>query len=183
MALPPNPFGLSTERQDSHAVPRPQWGCSPRRCIDIVFTLCSHAFMGHLEDDLPFRVEQWDVASAATRANPVCFGRPPPRQGSVLRGSSAAAWPAHLAKTWDTGDRGASEVSEVLLAERGAQFSATIQRTEDGPQASYLVIGDEGDWTRTQSDMRLFETETAAMDWLKAEAERRGFTRYPFELR
>ena len=64
MALPPNPFGLSTERQDSHAVPRPQWGCSPRRCIDIVFTLCSHAFMGHLEDDLPFRVEQWDVASA-----------------------------------------------------------------------------------------------------------------------
>jgi len=32
MALPPNPFGLSTERQDSHAVPRPQWGCSPRRC-------------------------------------------------------------------------------------------------------------------------------------------------------
>jgi len=74
-------------------------------------------------------------------------------------------------------------VSEVLLAERGAQFSATIQRTEDGPQASYLVIGDEGDWTRTQSDMRLFETETAAMDWLKAEAERRGLTRYPFELR
>jgi len=63
MALPPNPFGLSTERQDSHAVPRPQWGCSPRRCIDIVFTLCSQLW-GHLEDDLPFRVEQWDVASA-----------------------------------------------------------------------------------------------------------------------
>ena len=70
-----------------------------------------------------------------------------------------------------------------LLAEDGAQFSATIQRTEDGPQASYLVVGDEGDWTQTQSDMRMFETEAAALDWLTAEAERRGFTRYPFELR
>ena len=73
-------------------------------------------------------------------------------------------------------------MSNVLLAEDGAQFSATIQRTEDGPQAAYLVVGDKGDWTRTQSDMRLFETEAAAMDWLDAEAERRGFTRYPFEL-
>ena len=39
-------------------------GGSPRRCIDILFTICSLAAMGHLEDDLPFRVEQWDVASA-----------------------------------------------------------------------------------------------------------------------
>jgi hypothetical protein len=58
-----------------------------------------------------------------------------------------------------------------------------IQQTEDGPQASYLVVGDEGNLTKTQSDMRLFETEAAAMDWLNAEAERRGFNRYPFELR
>jgi hypothetical protein len=29
-----------------------------------MFTFCSHAEMGHLEDDLPFRVEQWDVAGA-----------------------------------------------------------------------------------------------------------------------
>jgi len=40
-------------------------GCgSPRRCIDILFTICSLAAMGHLEDDLPFRVEQWDAAGA-----------------------------------------------------------------------------------------------------------------------
>ena len=74
-------------------------------------------------------------------------------------------------------------MSDMLLAADGAQFSATLQRTEDGPRASYLVVGDEGDWTKTQSDMRRFENEAAAMDWLKAEAERRGFTRYPFELR
>jgi hypothetical protein len=74
-------------------------------------------------------------------------------------------------------------VSDLLLAQNSAQFSATIQRTEDGPQASYLVVADGADWTQTQSDMRLFDTEAAAMDWLKAEAERRGFTRYPFELR
>ena len=74
-------------------------------------------------------------------------------------------------------------MSDILVADDGAQFSATIQRTEDGPQAAYLVVGDNGDWTKTQSDMRLFGTEAAAMDWLNAEAERRGFTRYPFELR
>jgi hypothetical protein len=74
-------------------------------------------------------------------------------------------------------------VSDILLAEDGPQFSATIQRTEEGPQASYLIVADEGDWTKTQSDVRMFETEVAALDWLNAEAARRGFTRYPFELR
>src|SRR5262245_46904497 len=29
-----------------------------------VFTLCSHNQMGHVEDDLPFRVEQWDASGA-----------------------------------------------------------------------------------------------------------------------
>jgi hypothetical protein len=32
--------------------------------IDSVFTLCSHAQMGHVDDDLPFRVEQWDASGA-----------------------------------------------------------------------------------------------------------------------
>ena len=27
-----------------------------------MFTLCSHAQMGHVEDHLPFRVEQWDAS-------------------------------------------------------------------------------------------------------------------------
>jgi hypothetical protein len=31
------------------------------RCIDFVFPKCSHAIMGHFEEDLPFRVEQWDA--------------------------------------------------------------------------------------------------------------------------
>jgi hypothetical protein len=29
-----------------------------------MFKLCSHVLMGHFEDDLPFRVEQWDTAGA-----------------------------------------------------------------------------------------------------------------------
>jgi hypothetical protein len=29
-----------------------------------MFTLCSHVLMGHFEDDLQFRVEQWDTAGA-----------------------------------------------------------------------------------------------------------------------
>jgi len=29
-----------------------------------MFMLCSHVLMGHFEDDLPFRVEQWDTAGA-----------------------------------------------------------------------------------------------------------------------
>jgi hypothetical protein len=29
-----------------------------------MFTVCSVILMGHLEDDLPFRVEQWDAAGA-----------------------------------------------------------------------------------------------------------------------
>ena len=32
--------------------------------VGSVFTLCSHDLMGHVEDDLPFRVEQWDASGA-----------------------------------------------------------------------------------------------------------------------
>jgi hypothetical protein len=36
-------------------------------------------------------------------------------------------------------------VSGRLLAEDGAHFTATIKRTEDGPQARYRVVFDAGE--------------------------------------
>jgi hypothetical protein len=73
-------------------------------------------------------------------------------------------------------------VSDILCAEDGAQFGATIQRTEDGPQASYLVTLDVGNTTKTERDLRQFANDAEARRWLDGEAARRGFTQYPVEL-
>ena len=61
MALPPTRSGY---QPNAMAVTLFRDSASPRRCIDILFTICSLAAMGHLEEDLPFRVEQWDAAGA-----------------------------------------------------------------------------------------------------------------------
>ena len=69
LALPPRPFGgLLAERHGGPPVP------GVLSSIDSVFMLCSHGLMGHVEDELPFRVEQW-VASGAG-ANVFSVGRP-----------------------------------------------------------------------------------------------------------
>jgi hypothetical protein len=58
----------------------------------------------------------------------------------------------------------------VLKREDGARFEATIQDTEDGPQASFLLICDVGNETLTETDIQVFCDETAAMSWLDLEA-------------
>jgi len=60
--------------------------------VDSVFTLCSHGLMGHVEDDLPFRVEQWDASGAR-------FGGPQARPGSVHRGRPSTPGAAHYVAT------------------------------------------------------------------------------------
>ena len=65
-----------------------------------------------------------------------------------------------------------------LLAEDGARFTATIKRTEDGPQACYRVVFDAGEQSMEESDIRVFKTDTEAINWLALEADRRGFTRW-----
>jgi hypothetical protein len=52
------------------------------------------------------------------------------------------------------------------LAEDGARFTATIKRTEDGPQACYRVVFDVGERSMEESDIRLFKTDTEAINWL-----------------
>jgi len=69
-------------------------------------------------------------------------------------------------------------VSGRLLAEDGAHFTATIKWTEDGPQARYRVVFDAGERSMVESDIRLFKTDTEAINWLALEADRRGFTRW-----
>ena len=69
-------------------------------------------------------------------------------------------------------------MSGRLLAEDGAHFTATIKRTEDGPQACYRVILDDSKRSMVERDIRLFKTDTEAINWLALEADRRGFTRW-----
>ena len=56
------------------------------------------------------------------------------------------------------------------MAEDGASFTATIKRTEDGPQACYRVVFDVGERSMQESDIRLFKTDTEAINWLALEA-------------
>jgi hypothetical protein len=62
-----------------------------------------------------------------------------------------------------------------LKAEDGAKFSARIQKTELGPQASFLVKLERGDRVFTENDLQLCETEVEAENWLKGQAAIRGF--------
>jgi hypothetical protein len=41
-----------------------------------VFMLCSHGLMGHVEAELPFRVEQWVASGSEVGANVFSVGRP-----------------------------------------------------------------------------------------------------------
>jgi hypothetical protein len=69
-------------------------------------------------------------------------------------------------------------LSGRLLAEDGARFSASIKRTTEGPQASYRVVLDAEERSMVEGDLRLFKTDTEALNWLALEADRRGFTRW-----
>ena len=69
-------------------------------------------------------------------------------------------------------------MSNRLLAEDGARFSARIKRTTEGPQASYRVVLDAGERSMVEGDLRLFKTDTEALNWLALEADPRGFTRW-----
>jgi hypothetical protein len=62
-----------------------------------------------------------------------------------------------------------------LKAENGARFSGRIQKTDMGPQASFLVKLDMGGRIFTESDLQLCETEVEAENWLKGQAAIRGF--------
>lgn len=65
----------------------------------------------------------------------------------------------------------------------GARFEATIQKTEKGSQASFLVICDAGNETLTETDIQLFADEETAMAWLDRAASQRGFEKFPIELK
>ena len=69
-------------------------------------------------------------------------------------------------------------MSGRLLAEDGADFTAIVKRTENGPQACYRVFFDGGEQSMDESDIRVFKTHTEAINWLALEADRRGFTRW-----
>ena len=60
-------------------------------------------------------------------------------------------------------------MSGRLLTEDGAHFTATIKRTEDGPQARYRVVFDAGERSMVESDIRFFKTDTEAINWLALE--------------
>jgi hypothetical protein len=64
------------------------------------------------------------------------------------------------------------------LAEDGARFTASIKRTDDGPQACYRVVFDAAERSMVESDIRSFKTDSEAINWLALEADRRGFTRW-----
>jgi hypothetical protein len=46
------------------------------------------------------------------------------------------------------------------------------------PQACYRVILDAGERSMVESDIRLFKTDTEAINWFALEADRRGFMRW-----
>jgi hypothetical protein len=65
---------------------------------------------------------------------------------------------------------------------RGARFTATIQHTHKGPQASFAVYLDAPGETLVQNGgPELFGTDAEAERWLKAEAAARGFSTFPIE--
>lgn len=68
-------------------------------------------------------------------------------------------------------------------AVNGARFEATIQKTPDGPQASFGLYLDVPGGTRTATDVQLFTNEEEAMNWLDRHARARGFVKYPLERR
>ena len=80
-------------------------GGSPRRCIDILFTICSLAAMGHLEDDLPFRVEQWDAAGARLEQTLSASADLKLGRAAFAEGRPSATGAAHRATAQDAGHR------------------------------------------------------------------------------
>jgi hypothetical protein len=71
-----------------------------------------------------------------------------------------------------------STMQGPLLAEDGAEFEATIEKTPEDVQAHYLVMCDAAASVRTESDTRLFVSEDKARLWLGQAAMLRGF-QYP----
>lgn len=69
----------------------------------------------------------------------------------------------------------------LLTAEDGADFTAVLEATSEGPEASFTVTweAEDEDRTSTESDQQHFGTEAEAIAWLDTEAARRGFAHYP----
>jgi hypothetical protein len=74
-----------------------------------------------------------------------------------------------------------TQIDPLLRAEDRAEFIGRLQRTVDGPRASYLVTleVDENAPPQTESAEQIFGTEAEARTWLDEQATRRGFNRYP----
>jgi hypothetical protein len=77
-----------------------------------------------------------------------------------------------------------AEVDRAMFrAENGARFHATLQATEEGPQARYEIQADVGNSTNVTSDIQLFRIEADALAWLDQAAAHHGFAKYPLERR
>lgn len=70
-----------------------------------------------------------------------------------------------------------------LLAEDGARFTAIIQHTEKGPQASFQIVLDIVTETLVENDIQLFANEADAREWIDSHAAQRGFATYKIEHR
>jgi hypothetical protein len=69
----------------------------------------------------------------------------------------------------------------LLRADDGAEFIGRLERTDDGPRASYLVTleADENARPKVETAEQVFGIEAEAIAWLDEQAARRGFARYP----
>lgn len=74
-----------------------------------------------------------------------------------------------------------TKADTALRAEDGAEFIGRLQRTDDGPRASYVVTlaADENARPKVESAEQVFGIEAEALAWLDEQAARRGFARYP----
>ena len=71
----------------------------------------------------------------------------------------------------------------MFYAQKGAHFEATIEKFEEGYQASYRIFVDVLGGTNSTSDIRVFPSEAEALTWIDHNAGGRGFDRYPLEDR
>jgi hypothetical protein len=93
----------------------------------------------------------------------------------------AHAWKLANDKAHELGWKVKRQTAPELTAEDGADFTALLEDTPEGPKAQFTVTwqAEDENRTSTESDQRIFGTEAEAIAWLDAEAARRGFAHYP----
>jgi hypothetical protein len=109
-----------------------------------------------------------------------------PLQGDPRSEMSQAEFMAHAFKlandkAHELGWKGGRQMAPKLTAEDGADFTASLEDTPEGPQARFTLtwqVEDE-DHVLTETDHRTFSTEAEAIAWLDAQAAKRGFAHYP----